>query len=266
MEGEAKHPGRLQGKVALITGAKQGVGKGLALGMAREGADVAILDVEDAEATVAEIRALGSRAIAVRADVSKVAEIEAAVAQVTDQFGKIDVLVNNAAIYPPAPFLKKTEAEVDRVFAIDLKGPYFCTQFVARDMVKRQVKGSVINISSGHSMIGIPIGVTDYTAAKGGINAFTRGAGSELAPYGIRVNAILLGLTRTPGMLAQPGIDKFEAALLPLFPVPRLGEPEDYVGLVVWLASDESTFATCSCYAVDGGVTGAMPIPRPPAS
>lgn len=260
---------KLAGKAAIVTGGNRGIGKGLALGLAREGADVALSWLshrEEAAAVVAEIRKMGRDAIAIQADMGKVADIEAMVATAVGRFGKIDILVNNAAVYPAHMFLSKTEEEVDRVLDVNLKGPFFCMQFVAKDMVKKGVKGSIINISSGHSVLGVPIGISDYAATKGGLNALTRAAGAELARYGIRVNCLILGLSRTPGMMQQQGMDMFEKYLLPAFPVPRFGEPEDYVGLLVWLASDESSYSTCACFTVDGGTTNVLLMPQPPAA
>ncbi len=259
---------KLKGKAAIVTGGNRGIGKGLALGLAREGAEVALNWLnhrEEADSVVAEIREMGREAMAIQGDMGKVADIENMVRKVSEQFGKIDILVNNAAIYPSKMFLDKTEEEVDRVFAVNLKGPFFCTQCVAKDMVKRSIKGSIINISSGHSLLGVPIGLSDYAATKGGLNTLTRVIGAELAHYGIRVNCMILGLSRTPGMMRQEGMDMFEKYLLSAFPVPRLGEPEDYIGLLVWLASDESSYSTCSCFTVDGGATNVLLMPRPPA-
>lgn len=257
---------KLAGKVAMVTGGNRGMGKGLALGLAREGADVVISWLshrEEADAVVAEIRELGREALALKADMGKVAEIEALVTKAAERFGKIDILINNAAVYPACLFLDKTEEEVDHVLAVNLKGPFFCTQYVARDMAEKGIKGSVINISSGHSLLGLPIGTSDYAATKGGLNALTRVVGAELARYGIRVNCLIMGITKTPGMMQQKGLDMFEKYLLPTFPIPRFGEPADYVGLIVWLASDESSYSTCSCFTVDGGTTNVLLMPAP---
>ena len=264
---EARIP-KLAGKTAIVTGGNRGIGRGLALGLAREGADVVfswLSHPEEAEAVAAQIRGLGREAVTIQADMGKVADIEAMVATAVARFGKIDILVNNAAIYPAHMFLNKTAQEVDQVFAVNLRGPFFCMQYVAKNMVEQGVKGSIINISSGHSVLGMPIGISDYAATKGGLNALTRAVGAELAHYGIRVNCLIIGPTRTPGMMQQPGMDLFEKYLLPTFPVPRFGEPEDYVGLLVWLASDESNYSTCSCFTVDGGTTNALMFQPPPA-
>lgn len=184
---------KLAGKAAIITGGNRGIGKGLALGLARKGVGVALNWLshrEEADAVVAEIRELGRDAIATQSDMAKVADIDTMVATAAERFGKIDILVNNAAIYPAQMFLNKTEEEVDCVFAVNLKGPFSCMQYVANAMVKKGVRGSIINISSGHSVLGMPIGVSDYAATKGGLNALTRVVGAELAHYGIRVNFI----------------------------------------------------------------------------
>ena len=262
---------KLEGKVAIVTGAARGNGKGFALGLAREGANVSIMDIrgEEAEATAREIRGLGREAIVVVGGVTRLSDIETTVKQTTERFGKIDILVNNAGIYPPAPFLEKTETEVDLVFATNLKGPYFCTQYVAKYMANRGSKGSIINISSSHSFIGLPMGVVDYTATKGGLNALTRATAAELAPYGIRVNAIALGLTKTPGVEEMPipgGIEGLEKAISSSLLISRLAVPEDYVGLLVWLASEESSFCTGSTFIVDGGLVNSFVMPPPPSA
>jgi NAD(P)-dependent dehydrogenase (short-subunit alcohol dehydrogenase family) len=247
---------KLTGKSAVVTGGGMGNGRAFALGLANEGADVAIFDMnrEAAENTAAEIKKLGPKALALQGDVSKPADIEKAVAEASRQFGKIDILVNNAGIYPSAPFLEKKEDEVDKVWAINLKGPFFFTQAVAKDMVNKGVKGSVINISSSHALLGMAIGMVDYSASKGGVNAMTRAAAAELSRYGIRVNAICLGLTRTPGTQALPGgLEPMEKLFTSILAIPRLAVPEDYVGLLVWLASDESGYCTGSHFVVDGG-------------
>jgi len=248
--------GKLDQKAAIVTGGGMGNGRVFALGLAKEGADIGIFDLDRkaAEATAEEIKKLGRDVIVFQGDVRNLKDIEKCVTGVSERFGKIDILINNAGIYPAAPFLEKKEEEVERVWAINLRGPFFFTQYVAKDMVKKKVKGSIINISSSHALLGMAIGMVDYSASKGGVNAMTRAAASELSAYGIRVNAVCLGLTKTPGTEAFPGgLDPLEKLFTSILAIPRLAVPEDYVGLLVWLASDESSYATGSHFVVDGG-------------
>jgi len=259
--------GRLEGKVAIITGAGRGTGKATALAFAREGAKVVgTVDrrTEELEATVKEIEKAGGEALAVKADVAKLSDIEAMVKQTTDKFGKIDILVNNAAIYKSTPFVNKTEADVDRTFAINLKGVFFCTQYVVKDMIARGIKGSIINISANQAVLGVPVMQTDYTATKGGINALTRALAAELAPHGIRLNTVGYGLTLTEGVrdLGADVVKHLEAMASDLLPLGRVGKPEDYMGLLVWLASDESSYCTAATFMVDGGVHAIQLMPK----
>jgi len=251
--------GKLDGKVAIVTGAGRGTGKAFAIALAKEGAKVVVTvgrRMEEAEATAKEIEAMGGEALALKADVTKLSDLEAMVKQTTDRFGKIDVLVNNAGIYKSTPFLEKTEEQVDRVIAINLKGLFFCTQYVVRDMVKRGIMGSIINISASQTVQGVPVMQTDYAATKGGVNALTLNLAAELAPYGIRVNTLGFGLTYTEGVrdLGAEVVKNLEGMASKVFPLKRIGYPEDYTGLMVWLASDESSYCTASTFMVDGGV------------
>ncbi len=252
-------PGKLDGKVAIVTGAGRGTGKAFAVALAREGAKVVVTvdrRTEEAEATVKEIAAAGGEALAIKADVTRLSDLEAMVKQTTDRFGKVDILVNNAGVYKSTPFLQKTEEDVDRVIAINLKGVYFCTQCVVRDMVNRGVKGSIINISANQAVLGVPVMQTDYAATKGGVNALTLNLAAELAPHGIRVNTVGYGLTFTEGVkeLGAEVVKNLEAMASKVFPLKRVGVPEDYTGLIVWLASDESSYCTAATFMIDGGI------------
>jgi 3-oxoacyl-[acyl-carrier protein] reductase len=240
-------------RVALVTGAQQGIGASAARALAAAGHDVAInwLDNEaQAEALAAEIRASGRKAALIRGDVGTAAGAAALVEQTIAALGRIDVLVNNAGIFPRVEFLNMTEAEWDRVIAVNLKGSAFCAQAAARAMVAAGIKGVIINLSSS-SVRGAPLGV-HYTATKAGIIGMTRSMALSLAPHGIRVNAIAPGLTDT----AQPRYGNSEAELAVMakqIPLGRMGRPEEIAGLMVYLASDQAAWITGQVYHINGG-------------
>ena len=244
----------LTGKIVLVTGGQQGIGQAMARAFAMAGADVAInwLDDEAAAQRVAEeIRGRGRRALPVRADVGRVGEVEAMVAAVAEAFGAIDVLVNNAGVFPRVPFLEMTERDWDHVLDINLKGACFCAQAVAKRMVAAGRAGAIVNLSSGAAFRGSPRGV-HYCASKGGVVAMTRQMALELAPYRIRVNAIAPGLTDT----AQPryGMSEAEiAAAARLIPLGDIAMPEDIARTAVFLASDEARVVTGQTWHVNGG-------------
>lgn len=247
---------RLKGKTALLTGANSGFGRAIALGLAREGADVAVnyvVNPEAAEEVVGEIRAMGRRAIAVEADVSDRSQVEAMVSRVLEAFGRIDILVNNAGLTIRMPFLEITEETWDRVVDVDLKGPFLVGQAVARHMAGRG-GGSIVNISSMSAQVAQP-GITHYQAAKAGVTMLTKGMAFELGRHGIRVNAIEPGTIPTDLNRARLSDPEARAELVEKTPLGRLGEPEDLVGAVVYLASDESRFTTGAVLRIDGGMT-----------
>jgi NAD(P)-dependent dehydrogenase (short-subunit alcohol dehydrogenase family) len=182
----------LSGKIVLVTGAQQGIGRAIALRCAAVGADIAVnwLDDESAAQAIAdEIRAGGRHALTVRGDVGRLAEVEAMVAAVEEELGPIDVLVNNAGVFPRVPFLELRESDWDYVLGVNLKGTCFCAQAVAKRMVAAGRPGAIINLTSGAAYRGSPRGV-HYCASKGGVVSLTRQMALELAPYRIRVNAI----------------------------------------------------------------------------
>ncbi len=244
----------LSGKVVLVTGAQQGIGRAVALHCAAAGADVAInwLDDEGAAQQLAdEISAGGRRAMTVRGDVARLAEVEALVAAVERELGPIDVLVNNAGVFPRVPFLELRESDWDYVLDVNLKGTCFCAQAVARRMVAAGRPGAIVNLTSGAAYRGSPRGV-HYCASKGGVVSLTRQMALELASYHIRVNAIAPGLTDT----AQPRYGSSEkeiAATAQAIPLGRIAQPDDIARTAVFLASDEAGFVTGQILHVNGG-------------
>jgi NAD(P)-dependent dehydrogenase (short-subunit alcohol dehydrogenase family) len=240
-------------KVVLVTGAQQGIGRAMALAFAAKGADVAInwLDNQEAAETVAEeVRALGREALLIRGDLGRLGDIQAMVDTTVGWHERIDVLVNNAGVFPRVPFLEMTEAEWDFVIGVNLKGSAFCGQAAARAMVARKLPGAIINISS-QSISGAALGV-HYSATKSGVVGLTRSMALALAPHGIRVNAIAPGLTDT----AQPRYGHDEQELHRMaqeIPFGRMGTPEDIAKLGVFLGSDDASYITGQIYHINGG-------------
>ena len=244
---------KLRGRIALVTGAQQGIGRGIALAFAREGADVAVNYLDDraaAEKVMQEVRAAGGRAVLVQADVARPADAQRMVAQVQSELGGLDVLVNNAGVYPRVPFLEMRETDWDHVVDVNLKGGFFCAQAAARAMVAAGRRGSIINMAS-QAVRGAVRGV-HYSASKGGVVAMTRATALELAPHGIRVNAIAPGLTDT----AQPRYGNNEeelAAMASAVPLGRMAQPDDIAAVAVFLASDDARHITGQTVHVNGG-------------
>jgi len=242
-----------EGRVALVTGAQQGIGRATAIALARAGANVALNYLDDraaAEKAAGEIRGLGRRALVVQGDVSRAAEVDAMVAAVGGELGVPDILVNNAGIYPRSAFLDLAEREWDAVLGVNLKGSFLCAQAVARAMVGAGRRGVIINIAS-QAIRGAPLGV-HYTASKGGIVAMTRAMALALAAHGIRVNAVAPGTTDT----AQPRYEHSEAAMAEIsraVPLGHMAAPEDIADVIVFLASDAARHITGETVHANGG-------------
>lgn len=244
---------QLEGKVALVTGSSLGIGEAIARAFGREGAKVTIDYQTHREPAEKLCQELGDgNAIAVQADVSKIADINKLIDQTITTFGRLDILVNNAGIEQPTPFLEVTEEQWDKQLAVDLKGPFFVAQAAARQMLK-QGKGRIINISSVHEDLPMP-GNAPYCAAKGGLRMLTRTIADELAPHHITIVNIGPGAIATPinkKTLADP--QKMET-LLGSIPLGRIGQPGDVAGLAVWLASDVADYVTGTTFFIDGGL------------
>jgi NAD(P)-dependent dehydrogenase (short-subunit alcohol dehydrogenase family) len=245
---------RCAGKVVLVTGAQRGIGREVAIRFAQAGADVALNFLDDeaaAKSAAGEIAALGRRAITVAADVAKSAEARRLVGEAERALGPIDVLVNNAAIFPRAPFLELTESMWDAVLNTNLKATFVCSQETARRMVAAKRPGVIINLSSGAPYRG-SMRATAYMASKLGIVGLTRGMARELAPHGIRVNAVAPGITNT----AMPRLGNTEEALAALGranPTGRLAEPDDIADVIVFLATDAARYVVGQLIHVNGG-------------
>ena len=244
---------RLAGKVALVTGAQQGIGKAIALAYGREGASVVVNYLDNqaaAEEIASQIRALGQRAVPIAGDVAQAADVRRMV-EAGESLGGIDILVNNAGIFPRVEFLDMTEAQWDEVLNVNLKGTFLCTQAVAQKLVERGRGGAVINLASSAAFRSSPRGV-HYVASKAGIVGVTRATALELAPYRVRVNAIAPGTTDT----AQPRYGMSEEELQAAgrqVPLGRMGTPEDVADLAVFLASEEARHITGQTLHVNGG-------------
>lgn len=245
---------RLQNKVAIVTGAGSGNGRGIALRFAEEGADVVVADVvlDSAQATAKAIEALGRRALVTQTDISQRASVETLVAHTLAEFGQVDILVNNAGIGGRVKFLELTDEVWDRMMAINLKGPFLCAQAVARVMVQQGRGGVIVNIGSIEATVPLPNQV-HYASAKGGVLMLTRALALDLASYGIRVNAIGPGIIETamtaPTLARADRRQEWETAV----PLGRVGQPLDVAKAALFLASDESDYMTGTILYVDGG-------------
>jgi NAD(P)-dependent dehydrogenase (short-subunit alcohol dehydrogenase family) len=247
---------RLENKVAVVTGSSRGIGRAIALGFAKEGADIVVnfaRDEDAAKVTVDEVLRLGRRSIPVKANTSHRNEVEVLVQSAIQAFGKIDILVNNASILKRTPFLEITEEEWDKILSVNLKGYFLVGQAVAREMIKRR-SGCIVNMSSASQEVA-GINLTHYCCAKGGVKILTKQMALELAPFGVRVNAIAPGLIETDMNRKDLASQEFREFRLRRIPMGVIGTPADVVGAAIFLASDESRLATGSTIFLDAGQT-----------
>ena len=249
---------RLKDKNALVTGSSRGIGRAIALGLAKEGADVVVnyhSHKESAEQMVGIIKSLGRQAISVKADVGQMKDINKLVGEAWNFLEKIDILVNNAGIVLASPFLKTSQGAWNRTLAVNLTGAFFCSQMVAKKMIENKIKGKIINVSSANAFQ-VEVNRSAYNASKGGMDAVTLSMAAELGPYGINVNGI------APGYIAGTEIGPKEfleskaiqAEYLNKIPLERFGEVDDCVGAVVFLASNEANYIHGHTIVIDGGL------------
>jgi NAD(P)-dependent dehydrogenase (short-subunit alcohol dehydrogenase family) len=247
---------KLQGRVALVTGAGRGIGRAIALGLGREGADVAVnysKSKDAAEEVAREIRHMGRRAIAVRGDVSDAASVDSMVQAVTHEFGRIDILVNNAGVLRRQAFFDIALSDWDWTIGTNVRGVFIVSQRVAKVM-RDQGAGTIVNVASVFSRNASP-GATAYAVSKAAVSMLTRQMAIELAQYGIRVNEINPGLTETDlnrNDIAKP---EFREPRLARIPLHRIGQPDDLAGAVAFLASDDAGMITGASIFIDGGAS-----------
>jgi len=242
----------LKDKVALITGAAQGIGWAIALLFAKEGADIAIADIniEKAEEAAKEVSKLGRKVLALQVDVTDYSQVEEAVNKILDKFKKVDILVNNAGITRDNLILRMSQEDWDKVLAVNLKGTFNCTKAVSRVMLK-QHRGKIINIASIIGIIG-NLGQANYSASKAGIIALTKTLAKELASRNINVNAVAPGFIQTQMTESLP--EEVKQKMQEAIPLKRFGKPEDVAGVCLFLASDDADYITGQTIVVDGGM------------
>lgn len=241
----------MKNKIAIITGAKQGIGFGIALALAKEGCDIVISDIEQAgcEKAATEIEKLGVKTKAIACDVSKKNEVDNLISQTVKEFGKLDILVNNAGIFPFVPFTDMTEDNWNKVINVNLKSMFLCSQAAVKEM---KAGGKIVNISSIASLVGFE-GLVHYCASKGGVNGMIRALALELAPKKINVNAVAPGAIDTPGVSGSS--EEQDKQTISIIPWARKGTPDDIAQAVVFLASDKADYITGQVLVVDGGWT-----------
>jgi glucose 1-dehydrogenase len=251
----------LKNKVAIVTGGNSGIGRAIVLELARQGANIVIDYVAHPEATEAleqQVCALGHQAIGVKADVSKVAELQTLIATAVQKFGRVDIMVNNAGVETRTSILDTTEAQYEEVLAINLKSAFFGAQLAARQMIKQGGGGRIVNITSVHEDWPMP-GNIPYCLSKGGMRMLTRTAGVELAPHGILVVGVGPGAVATPinasTMNNPESMKKLDAAI----PLGRMAQPGEIASLVAFLASDGASYITATTIFADGGIMQSSP-------
>lgn len=245
---------QLANKVAIVTGAARGIGRAVAVRLARDGADIAVVDIRDAEGrqTARDVEGMGRRSIFIHTDVTEPQQVDRMVQGTLAAFGTIDILVNDAGICPFKPFLEISPELWDSVLDTNLKGYFLCSQAVARVMVERHVAGRIINISSISSIIGGEE-QAHYCSSKGAINQLTKSMAISLGPYGITCNAVLPGTVETDINRESLADDALNRKLVQRTPLRRLGKPDDIAGPVAFLASEDAAYCTATMLVVDGG-------------
>jgi 3-oxoacyl-[acyl-carrier protein] reductase len=243
---------KLKGQVALITGGARGIGRAIALLFAKEGADIAVADVnlEETQKTVQDIEVLGRKALALQMDVTDYTKVEEGLNKILDKLGKVDILVNNAGITKDNLFLRMSQPEWDAVLNVNLKGAFNCIKAVAKPMLK-QGRGRIINIASIIGIIGNP-GQANYSASKAGLIALTKTAAKEFASRNINVNAVAPGFIQTEMTARLP--DELKDKMKETIPLNRFGSPEDVAATCLFLASGDSNYITGQTVIVDGGM------------
>jgi 3-oxoacyl-[acyl-carrier protein] reductase len=243
---------KLTGKVAIVTGAAQGIGRSIAMLLARNGADIVVSDInlEKAEETAKEIESIGSKAMAVKVNVANLKDVEQMVEAILEKFGKIDILVNNAGIARDKLILRMTEEDWDAVLDVNLKGTFNCTKVVVRHMAKQR-SGKIVSIASVVGEMG-NAGQANYSASKAGVIGLTKTIAREFAQRGINVNAVAPGYIETPMTEILP--EKVKEELKSLIPMERLGKPEDVAEAVLFLVFEESNYITGQVLNVNGGI------------
>jgi len=246
----------LQGKVAIVTGGNSGIGRAIALGLAKAGASVVIDYVAHPEATdalIKEINGFGGQAIGVEADVSKLPDLQKLIDEAVGKFGRVDIMVNNAGVETRTSVLDTTEDQYDKVLSINLKSAFFGTQVAAKQLIKQGDGGRIINITSVHEDWPMP-GNTAYCLAKGGMRMLTRTAGIELAPHGIRVVGLGPGAVATPINTATMNDPVQLAKLNAAIPLGRMAQPDEIADVAVFLAGDGASYLTATTIFADGGI------------
>ncbi|MEX2646041.1 MAG: SDR family NAD(P)-dependent oxidoreductase [Gaiellaceae bacterium] len=245
----------LSGQTAIVTGGAAGIGRGIAERLHEAGANVVIADIAEPEA-IETAALLGERALAVGVDVADARSVEAMVRATIDAFGGVDVLVNNAGIYPFVPLTMMTEADFMRVIDVNLRGVFLCTKAVAQRMIEQGRGGRIVNVTSVDAVHPSMIGLAHYDASKHGVWGFTKNVALELAPHRIWVNAIAPGGILTPGVQAtqSAGQDEAVADVTASIPMRRLGDADEIGRVVVFLASELASYMTGSQVVVDGGL------------
>lgn len=245
----------LKGKVAILTGARRGIGKAIALKLAQKGANVIVTDIseEDCQKVVEEIQNLGSEGLALALDVTNEENIKSVIAEAKENFGKIDILVNNAGIFIQEELDKMDSQKIEKELAVNLKGAILCTKYLIPEM-KNQNYGKIVNIASIAGFVGFEL-ASVYCATKGALIAMTKELAMELGKYKINVNAVAPGVIATDMTKDMLADEKIREGILAKIPYGRIGQPEDIANAVAFLVSDEAEYITGHTLVVDGGWT-----------